>query len=381
MYRIGGVANSCLKSFGLLQRCINYMPSKKMVDVDGVGKTGKSMKAGTVKKDNEKKPKAMRVAKPVPLYAEWAKAAEVPWPKKDRQPMPADGKKILTWNVAGLRAWINNRSEQLRNVIDEEKPDVICMQETKLQREHENEWGSKVLEIAGPNYAIAFQSCVDENKKGYSGTAMLYRKGFLKKVDTEVSVNEFWKTTNPGKKENEGRLMVGEAATFVVLNMYVMNSGRNLERLDERVQKWDICFREFVKMLEKEYRKPVVVAADMNVAHLAEDIWNLGISPHIAKQAGCTDEERDSMTKTLIETGLVDAFRLPPPIGVGASTLAWFTFWATISKNKLKNRGLRLDYTLVSSKLAQKVADTFVLKDYSQSPFGDHCPAGIVVRE
>ena len=70
----------------------------------------------------------------------------------------------------------------------------------------------------------------------------------------------------------EGRSITVEYDLFYIVNLYVLNSGQKLERLDERLDGWNKDLLSHVRRLET--RKPVVMVGDLNVAHLDADIWN-----------------------------------------------------------------------------------------------------------
>lgn len=142
----------------------------------------------------------------------------------------------------------------------------------------------------------------------------------------------------------------------------------------------------------------MIAVGDFNVAHLDADIWNLNIASYIPTSAGTTPEERESFSKLMSDCKLADAFRsfyptttptYPNPAGfissgdvknVNKDNVGFFTYWSQRAKNKQWNKGLRLDYTLVSKSMldAGKVKEAFILTKYT-AEFGDHCPIGLTV--
>jgi len=60
---------------------------------------------------------------------------------------------------------------------------------------------------------------------------------------------------------------------FIIVAVYTPNAGEGLKRVDYRVQEWDVDFFNHVKALEKS-GKTVIVAGDLNVAHLDIDIYD-----------------------------------------------------------------------------------------------------------
>ena len=122
-------------------------------------------------------------------------------------------------------------------------------------------------------------------------------------------------------------------------------------------------------------KKPVILIGDFNAAFQNEDLWNLGITPKVEEQAGCTPQERASFGKLLADCNVFDTLRA----SVGVNSLGHFTYWSMRVKNKPLNRGLRLDYCLVSNGWKNKVVEGFSLPNFTQQ-WGDHCPVGVGLK-
>ena len=103
----------------------------------------------------------------------------------------------------------------------------------------------------------------------------------------------------------EGRLLTIEFPSFYFVTCYVPNSGQDLKRLDYRINEWDPFLQNYMSSLQTT--KPVVLAGDLNVAHLDLDIYNYE-AKHIVKQAGLTPQERKSF-QSFLDKGFVDALR------------------------------------------------------------------------
>lgn len=140
----------------------------------------------------------------------------------------------------------------------------------------------------------------------------------------------------------------------------VPNSGRKLVTLPKRME-WDVKFRDFLAALDAA--KPVVVCGDMNVAHHEIDIAN---PKGNKKNAGFTVEERQGFTTLLDGGGFVDAFRRRRPDAAGA-----YTFWTYMANARSKNIGWRLDYCLLSQRLAPHLCECLIRSRVFGS---DHCP-------
>lgn len=250
---------------------------------------------------------------------------------------------IASWNVNGIRAIIKKDFyEDIKKIM----PDILCLQETKAQDD-------QVLKALSPldNYNIYINSA---EKKGYSGTAMLTKTRPIR-ITYDMGIEAH---------DNEGRIICAEYPGFNLVNVYVPNSGQQLERLDYR-KKWDMDFLGYLKNIANE--KPVIVAGDLNVAHQAIDLKN-DISNY-NKTAGYTQIEIDGMTN-MIHAGFVDIFRHLYPKVVA------YTYWSYRFKARERNIGWRIDYFLMSESLINKVRNVEILSDYKGS---DHCPIGLEI--
>jgi len=358
--------------------------------------------------------------------------------------------KIISWNVAGLRALLRNHPSALPSLATLHDADVICLQETKLQETHVTDPKLKIagvlLEEEGYD---AYYSC-STAKAGYSGTAVFVRrrgggsaaavgekegkgegketkkKGKKKKQGT---LGSFFQTTastsNPEPDEetdakpaaitatqpkttgsidpsdltplrttteltsstdpapvphtSEGRIITIDFPLFSLTNLYVPNSGQNLERLPYRTESWDTDLLSSMQSKKKNTKTPLIWLGDLNVAHRALDVWNDG-AKHLAKQAGVTDAERAAFQRQLdgdgdLEGGeFVDAFRRLHPGARGH-----YSYWSQRAGNRGVNKGLRLDYFVCSGDLFAGggeggrvlVRDSYMLPEVVGS---DHCP-------
>ena len=246
--------------------------------------------------------------------------------------------KFISWNVNGLRACCGKGFQEY---FDAENADFFCLQETKLQE------GQISLPLPGYhqfwNYA---------EKKGYSGTAIFAKEEPLS-VSYGVGVPEL---------DTEGRLITLEYPDFYLVTCYTPNAQQGLARIDHRL-KWDDAFRDHLCRLDA--RKPVIVCGDLNVAHQEIDLKNPASN---RGNAGFSDEERNSFTKTLA-AGFTDTFRFRNPDAVGA-----YSWWSYRFQARKNNAGWRIDYFLVSDRLKDRITATPIA---SQILGSDHCPVGL----
>lgn len=250
---------------------------------------------------------------------------------------------IITWNVNGIRAVI--KKDFFESIADLD-PDILCLQETKAQA-HEVEDALMPLK----DYSRDFNSA---DRKGYSGTAILSKSKPISFVQ-DMGVEQH---------DMEGRIQCAEYPNFYLVNVYVPNSGQQLDRLDYR-KIWDADFLAYLKNLEKT--KPVIACGDFNVAHRAIDLKN--DKANYNKTAGYTQVEIDGMDN-FVASGFVDSYRMLHP-----DTEA-YTYWSYRFKSRERNTGWRIDYFLISASLMEKVKS---VKIYSGILGSDHCPVGLEI--
>ncbi len=246
--------------------------------------------------------------------------------------------RLISWNVNGLRACMQKGFQE---VFDALNADFFCLQETKLQPQQ--------LSFFPEGYNAYW--CYAE-KKGYSGTA-IFAKQLPMSVAYGLGIPEL---------DTEGRLITLEYPTFYLVTCYTPNAQRGLARIDHRL-KWDQAFRDYLQVLDE--KKPVIICGDLNVAHQEIDLKNPKSNQG---NAGFSNEERGSFTK-LLESGFTDTFRYLHPDMTGA-----YTWWSYMYNARQNNAGWRIDYFLVSNRLANAIQTTPI---YSEVFGSDHCPVGL----
>ncbi|MBO5252397.1 MAG: exodeoxyribonuclease III [Clostridia bacterium] len=249
--------------------------------------------------------------------------------------------KLVSWNVNGLRACMG---KGFADFLKKEDPDVICLQETKMQREQAD------FDFEG--YHEYWNSA---EKKGYSGTAI-----FTKKEPISVSYG-----IGMEEADAEGRVICAEYDTFYLVTVYTPNAQRELVRIDFRMAFEDAFRAYLVKLNEK---KPVVVCGDMNVAHKPIDLKNPKSN---IGNAGFSYEERGKFSE-LLASGFVDTFRMLYPDKEEA-----YSWWSYMFKSRERNTGWRIDYFLVTDDMKDKVRDSLILSDVMGS---DHCPVELLLE-
>ena len=249
--------------------------------------------------------------------------------------------KLISWNVNGLRAAVGKGFEEVFRSLD---ADFFCLQETKMQE------GQLDLSFEGYesywNYA---------EKKGYSGTAI-----FTKHTPLSVSYG-----LGIEEHDREGRVITLEYEDFYLVTVYTPNSQDGLKRLDYRM-KWEEDFLSYIRSLDE--KKPIIYCGDLNVAHKEIDLKNPKSN---RKNAGFTDEEREKMTVAL-SSGFTDTWRSLNPDLEGV--YSWWSYRFNARKN---NAGWRIDYFIVSDRIADKITDAKIHTDIFGS---DHCPVELDIE-
>ena len=255
--------------------------------------------------------------------------------------------KIISWNVAGLRAML--KKGNLEKILQETDYDIVCLQETKAEA-HQVKLPLEIEE----KYPFRFWHSTKgtTQRKGLSGTTIWSKTQPINII-------------NPPIIDEEGRITTLQFDDFIIVCVYTPNS-QSLEspRYKFRIESWDKHFREYIVALKNI--KPTIITGDLNVAHNDIDIYDAKKCRN--RIAGFLDDERTEFQKHL-DTGFVDIYRELYPTKVGA-----YTFWNQIRpENRINNIGWRIDYFLLGGdeKSTLDIKDCKILTDVYGS---DHCP-------
>ena len=247
--------------------------------------------------------------------------------------------KIMTLNANGIRS---ATSKGFIEWMLKQRPDVVCLQETKAQ-EHQLS-----LEIQKPRGYSGFFH--DAEKKGYSGVAI-----YCKKEPERVQVGLGWPDFDA-----EGRFLQADFGALSVISLYLPSGSSSPER---QAVKFDFMER-FLPILQKLHndRRDYIICGDWNIAHKPIDLKNWRGNQ---KNSGFLPEERAWMDAVLDSMGWVDAFRAINPDS------DQYTWWSNRGRAWEKNVGWRIDYQIVSSSLKEAVTSAAIYKDQR---FSDHAP-------
>jgi exodeoxyribonuclease-3 len=252
--------------------------------------------------------------------------------------------RIYSWNVNGLRAI---EKKGFIDWIKEEQPDILCIQETKIQREQIND---KLNNIQG--YKSYF-SCAE--RKGYSGVAT-YTKEEPISVSYGIGIEKF---------DSEGRILICEYDNFILFNIYFPNGQSSEERLRYKLEFYDALF-EYCDNL-KDKGKKLIICGDYNTAHKEIDLKNPKAN---SKTSGFLPIEREWIDN-IIKRGYMDTFRYFHPDEVKYS---WWSYRFNARKN---NAGWRIDYHFVSDNMKDDIIGAEILNEVTGS---DHCPVVLILK-
>jgi exodeoxyribonuclease-3 len=246
--------------------------------------------------------------------------------------------KICSFNVNGIRAAAGKGFVEW---VGEEKPDILCVQETKADSDQLDEF---IRNIEG--YDSYWNSGI---KKGYSGVAV-YSKIKPLSIKTGFGIERF---------DSEGRILEVEYEDFILFNIYFPNGQMSEERLNYKLEFYDAALEYFDNLKDKG--KKLIICGDYNTAHTEMDIKNAKANE---KYSGFLPIERQWIDK-FISHGYIDTFRVLHPDEVK------YSWWSYRFNARQKNVGWRIDYFFVSENLYPEVKGADILNEVTGS---DHCP-------
>ncbi|GAB5501990.1 exodeoxyribonuclease III [Pyruvatibacter sp.] len=255
--------------------------------------------------------------------------------------------KIATWNINSVRL----RIDSVVRLLDDHKPDVLCLQETKCP---DDLFPEKAIKAAGYEYIEK------SGQKGYHGVAIVARVPLEKS-----SVKRFC-----GKEDC--RHIQATAKGVEIHNFYVPAGGDEPnpeinEKFAHKIQFLEEMASWFKNAKQKTTAKRVVVG-DLNVAPLEHDVWS---HKQLLKVVSHTPQEVELFEKVLASHKWIDVPRLFTP-----EEEKLFSWWSYRSKDwQASNRGRRLDHIWASPAMdgMAKSVTTFTDARSWEKP-SDHAP-------
>jgi exodeoxyribonuclease-3 len=260
------------------------------------------------------------------------------------QSLIGEDMKITTWNVNGIRAALG---KGLKEWLFAESPDMFCVQEIKAMPQQLTD---EQKNFSG--YSIIWNPA---ERPGYSGVAT-----FCQKEPLEVVLG-----LDEPRFDLEGRVIRTRHLDFLLYNIYFPNGQRGQERVDYKLD----FYARLLKICDSQHAsgENIIITGDFNTAHMPIDLRN---PKENEKNSGFLPEERVWVDKYL-ENGFVDIYRRLNPERVQ------YTWWTYRMAARQRNVGWRIDYFLVSEKLAGRVKDVVIHDDV---PGSDHCPVTLVIN-
>jgi exodeoxyribonuclease-3 len=248
-------------------------------------------------------------------------------------------KQIISYNVNGIRA---AAKKQFFDWIQEENPDILCIQETKAQPE---QLDNSFLKPDG--YHTFWHSA---EKKGYSGVAI-----FTKEEPKHVEYG-----SGMEKYDKEGRILRADYENFSIISVYIPSgsSGDHRQAIKEEFLE---DFYVYIENLKKSFPN-LIISGDYNICHRPIDIHNPVSNK---KSSGFLPHEREWVSK-FIDMGFVDSFRLHHP-----ETPDRYSWWSYRANARANNKGWRIDYQMLTESLRDKCVGADILDQVKHS---DHCP-------
>ena len=253
--------------------------------------------------------------------------------------------KIISYNLNGIRA---ATTKGFINWLEEESPDVICIQETKAQIDQ-----MPTFELNSIGYDCYYFSA---QKKGYSGVAIL----------TKTKPDQVTYGMGIEKYDNEGRFIRADYGDLSIISVYHPSGTSAEERQDFKMQ-WLSDFQNYIHELSKT-RKELIICGDYNICHRAIDIHD---PKGNAKSSGFLPEEREWIDG-FINSGYTDSFRHLYP-----ETKDKYSWWSYRHNSRAKNKGWRIDYCMVSDSIKDRIISADILSEVKHS---DHCPVSLTLK-
>ena len=252
--------------------------------------------------------------------------------------------KIFSWNVNGVRAI---EKKGFLDWMDNEDPDIICIQETKAKVE---QLGSSLIEDHG--YHTYWHSA---ERPGYSGVATFSKVEPLF-VQNGLGIDRF---------DREGRVLISEHENFLLYNIYFPNGQKDEIRLNYKLDFYD----ELLPIINEQVESGsnVIVTGDWNTAHFPID---LARPKENIKTSGFMPIEREKMDR-YVDSGWIDTFR---HFNTEPERYTWWTYRFGARQ---RNVGWRIDYFFVNQSFISNIEDAEIHENIMGS---DHCPVSITIK-
>ena len=248
--------------------------------------------------------------------------------------------KLATWNINSIRA----RTDRLVSWLAVERPDIVCLQETKVE-----DSGFPAAALSALGYQV-----VTHGQRSYNGVA----------IAATSPLTDVTRGFGDGEPDDQARLIAATIDGLRVICVYVPN-GENLESEKFPFKlAWYKRLRRYLDTHAKTTDR-LVVCGDTNVTSDDKDVW----SPEKwAGQIHCSPTEREAFHE-ILAFGLVDVFRHHNPDG------GVYSWWDYRGVSFFKNQGLRIDYILATPPVAQTCTGATIDRNARKGQdASDHAP-------
>jgi exodeoxyribonuclease-3 len=260
--------------------------------------------------------------------------------------------KLVTWNVNSIRP----RLPRLLAMLRRHEPDVVCIQETKVE-----DALFPTMELTAEGY-----DCATFGQRTYNGVAILSR----------APVGGPTRGFDGDPIPEQSRVLSARVGHVRVVCVYVVNGRAVGAPAYETKLRWLDAFGRWLAA-EHDPSESLVVCGDFNVAPDDRDVWDAELW---RGQNLASEPEREGV-RALLEWGLVDLGR-----SAAGDVTGPFTYWDYTAGAFHKGWGLRLDLALGTAPIASRLTSVVVERDERKPTFGegkpsDHAPLIVSLRD
>ena len=249
--------------------------------------------------------------------------------------------KLVTWNVNSIR----QRLPRLLTMLGRHDPDVVCLQETKVEDE-----AFPTMEIAAAGYDVATLG-----QRAYNGVAILSKAG-LDDVTTGF----------PGDPVPEqSRVVAATAGHLRVICVYVVNGKEVGDPAYDTKLRWLDALHAWVAG-GNDPDAPLVICGDWNVAPDDRDVWD----PDLWRDKNLASEPERERIRGFFGWGLTDLGRR-----AAGDVQGPFSYWDYTAGAFHKGWGLRIDLALGTAPVADRLDSVVVERDERKPTFGEGKPS------
>ncbi|MEB3235871.1 MAG: exodeoxyribonuclease III [Cyanobacteriota bacterium] len=260
--------------------------------------------------------------------------------------------RIATWNVNSVRT----RLEQVSDWLQRERPEVLCLQETKVS---DDLFPKAAFEALGYHLAISGQ-------KAYNGVAIA---SLLPLEDVQIGFSPLLGPEADALSEQK-RVISALVDGIRVLNLYVPNGSALTSDKYAYKLAWLECLQRYLNVQEHQ-GDPLCMVGDFNIGPEARDLHD---PERLSGGIMASEPERQAL-RQLLGDRLVDAFRL---FEGGSGHWSWWDYrtgaWET-------GRGWRIDHIYLDEQLRSCATGCQIHKDQRANPQpSDHAPVVVNLR-